>query len=264
MKNLIIYFLLGLLTNIIVNASRGDFYDKNDNRSKLFKILDDHIGTIKITLDKDEWTTMKNMTVLDPLTASEAPKYSTNKASMEFIVEGTDYKAKYEPEQFTFELGGSGSRSYSKPGYNIKFENEKDALYEVKSLRIRSSVRDPTLIREKLGSDMLYKMDITITSAAYIRKPTNKNPTMLIQKKTINLLMMNILYIPMKKVILLLIKIIGLKKLVIHAVHLVVKFMILMKMVIGVMKMTISVVFLKDIVTIKDIVIINFNFFLFY
>ena len=116
---------------------------------------------------------MKNMTVLDPLTASEAPKYSTNKASMEFIVEGTDYKAKYEPEQFTFELGGSGSRSYSKPGYNIKFENEKDALYEVKSLRIRSSMRDPTLIREKLGSDMLYKMGIPTTSAAYINMEVN-------------------------------------------------------------------------------------------
>jgi len=103
MKNLKICFLLGLLTNIVVNASRSDFYGKNDNRSKLFKILDDHVGKIKITLDKDEWTTMKNMTVLDQMIAADAPKYSTNKASMEFIIEGTDYKVEYEPEQFTFE-----------------------------------------------------------------------------------------------------------------------------------------------------------------
>jgi hypothetical protein len=41
-----IFSVLGLFTASLVSASRSDFYGSNDNRPELFKILDDHIGTL--------------------------------------------------------------------------------------------------------------------------------------------------------------------------------------------------------------------------
>jgi len=172
MKYLVFYTLLILLITSLVNASRSDFYGENDNREKLFKILDDHVGKIKITMDKDEWATMKEKLLISGIAVGDGfPKYSTTNATMEFIVEGTSYGDKFEPGQFTFQQGGSGSRSHAKPGYNIKFEN--GSLFGVKSLRIRSSMRDPTYIREKLGSDMLNKIGVPTTNAAHINMEVN-------------------------------------------------------------------------------------------
>ena len=122
MKLINISTILGLLTTTLVNASRSDFYGENDNRAELFKILDDRVGTIKITLDNDEWAKMKNMTVLAPWGATYAERFINNNATLDFFVEGTDYKAHLEPGQFTMKSGGTGSRNYVKPGYNIKLE----------------------------------------------------------------------------------------------------------------------------------------------
>ncbi|OUM64905.1 Non-catalytic module family DOC2, partial [Piromyces sp. E2] len=161
-----------LLTTSLVTASRSDFYGENDNRPELFKILDDHIGTIKITLEDDDWAAMKNMTVQAPWGAASAPRYETNKGSMEFFVDGTDYKVELNPGDFVFGLGGSGSRNYVKPGFNIKLKKKK-TVYEVKSLRLRANIRDPTLMREKLSSDIFYKMGIPATSANYVNMIVN-------------------------------------------------------------------------------------------
>jgi len=171
MKYLVFYTFLVLLITSLVSASRGDFYGKDDKREKFFRILDDHVGKIRITMDDEEWATMKKSMVLGGVAASRAEKYTTANATLEFIVEGTGYGDVFDPVTFTFQLGGSGSRSHAKPGYNIKIE--EGSLFGVKSLRIRSSMRDPTLIREKLGSDMLYKMGIPTTSAAYINMEVN-------------------------------------------------------------------------------------------
>eukprot|EP00833_Pecoramyces_ruminatium_P008314 jgi/Orpsp1_1/1182346/evm.model.c7180000080922.1 len=156
----------------LVHASRSDFYGDNDHRPQLFKLLDDQIGTIKITLEDDAWASMKKKTEVEPWTALFAAEdFETNNATMEFSIKGTDYQVTLNPGEFTFELGGKGSRNFVKPGYNIKIE--KRTLYEVKTLRIRSTARDATLIREKLSSDLLYKMGIPTTSANYVTMEVN-------------------------------------------------------------------------------------------
>jgi len=172
MKFKYIYTFLGLLTTTLVNASRSDFYGDNDNRPELFKILDDHVGTIKITLSDEEWSIMKEKALLPAMASTDdSEKYGTNNATMEFFIKDTDYRVQLDQGEFTFKFGGHASRTYMKPGYNIKIKN--GSLYDVKILRLRSNVRDATLMHEKLSSDMLYKMGIPTTSANYINIEVN-------------------------------------------------------------------------------------------
>ncbi|ORX80485.1 hypothetical protein BCR32DRAFT_245605 [Anaeromyces robustus] len=168
-KNL--YSVLGLLSIPLVYASRSEFYGDNDNRPELFKLLDDHIGTIKVNLDNDIWSAMKEKTQIGPWQGSGAEKFETKNATMEFFIEGTDYRVNLEPGQLTFELGGKGSRGFVKPGYNIKLE--KGSIYDVKNLRIRANARDPTLMREKLSSDIIYKLGLPTTSTNYVNMEVN-------------------------------------------------------------------------------------------
>eukprot|EP00833_Pecoramyces_ruminatium_P009869 jgi/Orpsp1_1/1183901/evm.model.c7180000087153.1 len=170
MKYLNILTILGLLTTSVVNASRGDFFGENDDRAELFKMIDDHVGTIKLSLDENEWATMKSMTVLKPWDASYAPKYIANNVTMDFIVNG-ESKAQFGEGEFYFGLGGSGNRNYVKPGYNIKFDNT--SLFGVKNLRIRSDIRDPTLLHEKLSADIVHKINIKSTSTGFVNLEVN-------------------------------------------------------------------------------------------
>jgi hypothetical protein len=167
-----IYSLLGILSIPFVSASsRSDFYGKNDNRPELFKILDDKVGTIKISLDDEIWTSMKKKTEVPPWSAQFAEDFETMNATMEFFVPGTDYRVELESGKFKFAIGGKGSRNFSKPGYNIKLE--EGSIYEVKNLRLRSNSRDPTLLREKLSTDMLYKMGLPTTSTNFVNLEVN-------------------------------------------------------------------------------------------
>jgi len=170
-----LFTIFGLLaTSLIIktNASRSDFFGKNDYRPELFKILDDHIATIKIDFDNKTWKTMKKKSILKPWDAGKkGEKYGTNNATLEFFVEGTDYRVDLQPGEFNFYLAGKGSRNYVKPGYNIKLE--KGSIYDVKLLRLRSNIRDATFIREKLSSDLLYKMGVKTTSTNYAKLIVN-------------------------------------------------------------------------------------------
>jgi len=165
-----LFTILSLLTTSLVksNASRSDFFGKDDYRPELFKILDDHIGTFKIDFDNETWETMKQKSVLEPWDAAKnGEKYGTTNATLEFFVEGTDYRVELQPGDFNFYLAGKGSRNFAKPGYNIKLEN--GSIYDVKLLRLRSNIRDATSIREKLSSDLLYKMGVKTTSTNYAK-----------------------------------------------------------------------------------------------
>jgi len=109
---------------------------------------------------------MKQKSVLEPWDAGKnGEKYGTTNATLEFFVEGTDYRVDLQPGDFNFYLAGKGSRNYGKPGYNIKLE--KSSIYNVKLLRLRSNIRDATLMREKLSSDLLHKMGVKTTSTNY-------------------------------------------------------------------------------------------------
>jgi len=154
-------------------ASRSDFFGKDDIRPELFKLLDDHIGTIKISMDDEVFEQMKNGTLYerDDVRAYTDEKFSTDNASMEFFINGTDYKAEFKPGEFSFKLAGHYTRYYSRPGYNISFE--KGSLFNVKSLRLRSMANDVSYMREKLSCDMLYKMGVPTTSANYVNVEIN-------------------------------------------------------------------------------------------
>jgi len=172
MKNNIILNIIALLlvSATFINASRSDFYGKNDDRPELFKILDDHIGTIQINLPSEIWEEMKKSMYAER--GMKLPdKYGTNNATMEFFVKGTDYSAKLDKGEFTFRTGGAGSRNDIKPGYNIKLE--KGNIFGVKLLRIRAVVGDISFMTEKISSDILNKMGVPSTSTGYINMKVN-------------------------------------------------------------------------------------------
>ncbi|KAL6611914.1 coth protein-domain-containing protein [Neocallimastix sp. 'constans'] len=172
MKKIITLFSLLIISCFVNASSKSDFFGKNDTRAELFKILDDHVGNIKITLDDDMWASMKEKAQFRPWDYSrELEKYGTTNATLEFYVKGTDYKASLGPNEFNFYLAGQGSRQYNKPGYNIKLEN--GSIYDVKLLRLRGNPRDPTFLHEKLSSDMLYKMNFPATSTNYVNVEVN-------------------------------------------------------------------------------------------
>ncbi|KAL6605452.1 coth protein-domain-containing protein [Neocallimastix sp. 'constans'] len=114
---------------------------------------------------------MKKKTEVPPWSAQFAEDFETMNATMEFFVPGTDYRVELESGKFKFAIGGKGSRNFSKPGYNIKLE--EGSIYEVKNLRLRSNSRDPTLLREKLSTDMLYKMGLPTTSTNFVNLEVN-------------------------------------------------------------------------------------------
>jgi len=167
-----LFSFIGILTISLVNASRSEFYGKYDSRPKLFKILDDHVGTIKINLDNEMWAAMKQSTDIDSwLPNTNTKKFKTENATMEFNVEGTTYRVKLEPGQFSFQIGESGSQTYINPGYNINLIN--GSLYEVSSFYLFSNIRDSSFIREKLATDILYKMNILANSANFVNVEVN-------------------------------------------------------------------------------------------
>ncbi|KAL6604651.1 hypothetical protein LY90DRAFT_703212 [Neocallimastix californiae] len=167
-----IFSTLGLLTASLVSASRSDFYGSEDNRPKLFQILDDHVGTIKVNLESEVWENMKKKSVLEPWNAGEVgEKYGSENATLEFYVDGTDYRVELKPGQFSFKLGGKITRNFAKPGYNIKINDGN--IFDVKLLRLRSGIRDVSFMREKICSDIVYKMGLLSTSTNYVNVEVN-------------------------------------------------------------------------------------------
>jgi len=157
-------------------ASTSSFFGENDRRQQLFKVLDDHVANIKIEMPQETWDLMKASSVMaytDDFSVLENNRITTSNATLEFYVEGTDYKVSLNPGDFDFGLGGKTSRFLAKPGYNIKIHGDDNAIYGVKKLRIRSIIRDASQMREKLSSDILQLMDVPTTSTGYINLEIN-------------------------------------------------------------------------------------------
>ncbi|ORY55024.1 coth-domain-containing protein [Neocallimastix californiae] len=73
----------------------------------------------------------------------------------------------------TFSLGGNSGRGYGKLGYNVKIRNDKDDLFGARQFRLRGEARDPSFIRNKIGSDIYNKMGIPTSFAGFTRLYVN-------------------------------------------------------------------------------------------
>lgn len=69
-----------------------------------------------------------------------------------------------------FEIGGRSSRQYTKFAYNIKLNKKSDdAIDGYKKLKLRSTVTDPSYMRDYLASEMMYAANQPATKGSYVR-----------------------------------------------------------------------------------------------
>jgi spore coat protein CotH len=74
-------------------------------------------------------------------------------------------------ENVKIKIGGHSTRSWAKVPYKIKISNKSSAngLYGRHHLKLRSEATDPTLVREKLYTDMLASMGVITSKGSYVR-----------------------------------------------------------------------------------------------
>jgi len=89
-------------------------------------------------------------------------EFKTKNATM--IVEINNEKKAFE--KVTFSLGGSYSRSFSKPGYNLKIRGG-DELYGRRQFKLRGDASEPSYMRTKLVSDIRNRIGMPSLSANY-------------------------------------------------------------------------------------------------
>ncbi|EPB91686.1 hypothetical protein HMPREF1544_01397 [Mucor circinelloides 1006PhL] len=70
-----------------------------------------------------------------------------------------------------FEIGGRSSRQFTKFAYNIKLDKKKDEdnLSGYQKLKLRTTVSDPSYMREFITTEMLYAANQPATKASYVR-----------------------------------------------------------------------------------------------
>lgn len=70
-----------------------------------------------------------------------------------------------------FEIGGRSSRQFTKFAYNIKLDKKQDDdnLSGYKKLKLRTTVSDPSYMREYLATEMLVAANQPATKASYAR-----------------------------------------------------------------------------------------------
>ncbi|KAI8085487.1 coth protein-domain-containing protein [Thamnidium elegans] len=74
-----------------------------------------------------------------------------------------------------FEIGGRSSRRFTKLAYNIKLP-KKTELGGYRKLKLRTTVSDPSYMREYLATEMIYAANQPCSRASYIRLFLNDRP----------------------------------------------------------------------------------------
>jgi hypothetical protein len=68
-----------------------------------------------------------------------------------------------------FEIGGRSSRQFTKFAYNIKLNKKGEDLGGYRKLKLRTTVSDPSYMREYLATEMLNAANQPATRASYVR-----------------------------------------------------------------------------------------------
>ncbi|OUM56633.1 hypothetical protein PIROE2DRAFT_18659, partial [Piromyces sp. E2] len=189
MKSILI-LTVSLLSSLV--SCKSSFFD-GIKRPKLYELLDEEVGDMFITMPDEDVEKLKaaanvgysvddtfndNTTMME-LMASEEPDYKalseffkptvsedfkTKDASMVFKINGEEQKF----SKVTFSIGGNSGSGYAKFGYNIKIRNNKKDLYGCTQFRVRGEPNDPSMIRNKLTTDIVNRMGIPTSYAGYV------------------------------------------------------------------------------------------------
>jgi len=98
----------------------------------------------------------------DSTVNEEETGFKTKNATL--IVEINNEKKTFD--EVTFSLAGGFSRTFAKPGYNLKIRGENE-LYGRRQFKLRGDASEPTYMRTKLVSDIRNRLGMTSLSANY-------------------------------------------------------------------------------------------------
>ncbi|KAL6612774.1 coth protein-domain-containing protein [Neocallimastix sp. 'constans'] len=165
---------INILSTLAVLAAsvKAESFLSNAKRAEIFKLTDNAVPTMDFTLPEDEYALLKksiNESMMADGYDNPWTDFSTKNATMVFTLNGEKQKFK----KVNFSLGGMSSHYYPKAAYNIKIRG-KDELYGRKNFRIRSDIRDPTVMRSKLFCDITNRLNLVNSiSANYVKMTIN-------------------------------------------------------------------------------------------
>ncbi|ORX60891.1 hypothetical protein BCR36DRAFT_340864 [Piromyces finnis] len=152
--NTIIIFII-FYFSILVN---GNFW-KNVKRTELYEMMDKSIPEMHINIDELDWENMCNKAQI-----------SSQYQNIDFEVDAKltfIYEGKSEVFNIEFKLGGKSSTEYKKPGFNIKIKGSKNNLHGTKHFRLRGDIRDASMMRSKVTSDILQRSGLVSVEVGY-------------------------------------------------------------------------------------------------
>jgi hypothetical protein len=186
-------FGLALLSGLV--SSSSNFFE-GIKRPQLFELLDKEVGEMYVNISDEDYTRLNNTAnsgysvddtfggdqmmelmlaeepdyvLLSKVFSNDVEDYKTKNATMSFKINGKEKSF----SKVTFSLGGNSGRGYGKLGYNVKIRNDKDDLFGARQFRLRGEARDPSVIRNKIGSDIYNKMGIPTSFAGFVRLYVN-------------------------------------------------------------------------------------------
>jgi len=169
LKGIIIIALL-YVTYALARSSFIDEYG-TDNRAEIFKLMDDYVPVIRISLPDNEYEQLKEEGSIGQIPQTgEEDAFKTKNATM--IVELKNETKSYN--KVTLKLGGYSSRVFAKQGYNIKIRGG-DELYGRSQFKIRPDAREATFLRSKLACDIHNRLNLPSISANYIQLYINED-----------------------------------------------------------------------------------------
>jgi len=124
------------------------------------------IATIHFTVDPAQFANMMN----SPLDNKERKPL---KAGFKFINANTVYSA----DEVKLKVSGHSSRKRRKVSLKVKFnKNKGDTLFDHSVIKLRAEYGDPTMLHEKLYTDILNSIGVPSSQASYSRVYVNGKP----------------------------------------------------------------------------------------
>ncbi|ORX60895.1 coth-domain-containing protein [Piromyces finnis] len=149
--------IISTLSFLALSVNAG-FWD-NVNRTELFSIMEESVPEMRITLPEKKW---KKMIEEGQVVEQEEKSETDYAANLKFIYEG-----KEENYDISFKFGGKSTATFTKPGYNIKIKGSENTLHGTKNIRLRSDLRDASMMRSKVTTDILQKSGLIATEVGY-------------------------------------------------------------------------------------------------
>ncbi|ORX56523.1 hypothetical protein BCR36DRAFT_402536 [Piromyces finnis] len=150
----LLYILLTLI--LLISYIKCNFLE-NARRAKLFKLTDFKIPKIYLNMTEKVFEKLKNSAFY------EDNKYIKG-VQMDFVIDG---KKTYSYSSIKIKIGGQHTKTVRKPGYNIIIQDKNESLLGRKHIRLRSDMRDASMIRSKLTCDLLNHLRLPSISANY-------------------------------------------------------------------------------------------------